>query len=74
MNHKDFYNNNVKPLSTVERLRLAKMILNEIPSQAIADYSEEWNEQDLKDFARASSANAEVDDGAPTLEWHCHQP
>ena len=63
MNLKDFYNNNVKPLSTVERLRLAKMILNEIPLQAIADYSEEWNEQDLKDFARASWANAEVNDG-----------
>ena len=34
MNLQDFYNSRVKPLPTAERLRLAKMILNEIPPQA----------------------------------------
>ena len=62
MNLQDFYNSRVKPLPTAERLRLAKMILNKIPPQAIVDYSEEWNEKDLEDFARSSWERAEVED------------
>jgi hypothetical protein len=33
-----------------ERLKLATMILNDIPPQAVVDYSEEWSEEDMRDL------------------------
>ena len=50
------YEQVVKPLPPSERLKLATMILNGIPLQAVADYSEEWTEEDYRDFAAASQA------------------
>ena len=52
----DVYANAVKPLSLSERLRLATMILNDIPPRAVADYSDEWSEGDLTDLRAASAA------------------
>ena len=40
----------VKPLPASERLKLATMILNDIPPQAVVDYSEEWSEEDMRDL------------------------
>lgn len=52
----EIYGQVVKPLSPSERLKLATMILNDIPPQAIVDYGEEWTEEDYHDFAVASWA------------------
>jgi len=43
------YNQVIKPLPPPERLKLATIILNNIPSEAVVDYSEEWSEEDLRD-------------------------
>ena len=50
----ELYNQVVKPLPPPERLKLAAIILNDIASQAVVDYSEEWSEEDLRDFSVAS--------------------
>jgi hypothetical protein len=48
------YEQTIKPLSMVDRLRLAALILNDIPPHAVVDYSDEWSEEDLRDFREAS--------------------
>ena len=50
------YDQVVKPLPASERLKLATLILNDIPPQAVVDYSEEWTEEDYRDFSAASWA------------------
>lgn len=52
----EIYNQAVKPLPPSERFKLATMILNDIPPQAVVDYSEEWTEEDYRDFSAASWA------------------
>ena len=48
------YNRVVKPLPPSERLKLATMILNDIPPRAIVDYSDEWTEEDIRDLTSYS--------------------
>ena len=48
------YEQTVKPLSMADRLRLAVLILNDIPPHAVVDYSDEWSEEDMSDFRQAS--------------------
>ncbi|MBI3949208.1 MAG: hypothetical protein HY314_01960 [Acidobacteria bacterium] len=50
------YNQVIKSLPPSERLKLATLILNDISPQAVVDYSEEWTEEDYRDFAAASWA------------------
>jgi hypothetical protein len=50
----EVYAQAVKPLPPSERLKLATMILNDIPPQSVVDYSEEWSEEDMRDFTAAS--------------------
>lgn len=45
----------VQDLSSSERFKLATLILNGIPSEAVVDYSTEWSEEDLRDFDRATA-------------------
>jgi hypothetical protein len=54
MTIQELYNQSIKPLPPADRLRLAALILNDIPPQAVVDYSEEWTEEDLQDFTRAT--------------------
>ena len=55
MTVKEIYNQMVKPLLSSERLKLATMILNDIPTHAVMDgYSEEWTEEDIRDFSAYS--------------------
>jgi hypothetical protein len=54
MTIQELYDRTIKPLPASERLRLAALILNDIPPQAVVDYSEEWSEEDLADFSRAT--------------------
>ena len=53
------YAESIKPLTPAERLRLATLILKDIPPQSIVDYREEWSEEDLTDFTKQSWANLE---------------
>ena len=48
------YEQTIKPLSMADRLRLAALILNDIPPHAVVDYSDEWSEEELRDFRQAS--------------------
>jgi hypothetical protein len=54
MNVHDLYEQQIKSLSAADRLRLAVLILNNIPPQSVVDASESWSEEDLQDFAQAS--------------------
>ncbi len=46
----EVYGQVVKPLPPSERLKLATMILHDIPPQTVVDYSEEWTEEDMRDL------------------------
>jgi hypothetical protein len=48
------YEQIIKPLSIADRLHLATLILNDIPPQAVVDYSDAWSDEDLNDFRQAS--------------------
>jgi hypothetical protein len=54
MNVQDLYEQRIKSLSAADRLRLAVLILNDIPPQSVVDDRESWSEEDLQDFAQAS--------------------
>jgi hypothetical protein len=54
------YDQIVKPLPTPERFKLAQLILSDIPSRAVVDYSEEWTEEDMRDFALATFRYADM--------------
>jgi hypothetical protein len=43
----------------VERLQLAKLILNDIPEESLIDYSESWSDEDLTDFTQAGWRHVE---------------
>ena len=48
------YNDLVGRLTLRERIKLAAMILTDISDQAEVDYSEEWSDEDIEDFTKAS--------------------
>ena len=49
----DLYRETIRLLPAADRLRLATMILNDIPPQSVIDYSEDWSDEDLRDFRTA---------------------
>ena len=57
----EFYEQAVLPLAVADRLRLASLILADIPSQAVLDYNENWSDEDLQDFTRSSWLGAPTD-------------
>ncbi|MCR4413831.1 MAG: hypothetical protein NUV77_15535 [Thermoguttaceae bacterium] len=59
----DLYERTIRPLPADQRLRLATMILNDIPPQAVVDYREEWTEEDYRDLARATWGRVETEEG-----------
>jgi hypothetical protein len=50
----EVYEHAVKSLPLSERLRLAALILNAIPPQAVVDYSDSWSDEDIREFTAAS--------------------
>jgi len=54
MNVHELYEQTIKSLPAAERLRLAVLILNDIPPQSVIDDSESWTEEDLQDFTQGS--------------------
>jgi hypothetical protein len=53
MTIEQLYERTIRPLPTAERLRLATLILEGIPPESVADYSDGWSDEDLADFSRA---------------------
>jgi len=47
----EFYDQNIKPLSIADRISLARMILNDIPPQAVVDVQDSWSDTDLAEFS-----------------------
>ncbi|RJP24101.1 MAG: hypothetical protein C4527_19455 [Candidatus Omnitrophota bacterium] len=68
MTVEQIYERTIKNLSAAERLRLATLILNDIPPYSMIDYKEEWDEEDVHDITRYSmnramvSTSEEIDD------------
>jgi hypothetical protein len=65
----EIYEQTIKPLPAADRLRLATLILNDIPPQSVIDYSEEWSEEDMRDatlhsWRRAAASFGEGPDDA----------
>jgi hypothetical protein len=54
MNVHELYEQTIKSLPAAERLRLAVLILNDIPPQSVVDDNESWTEEDLQDFTQGS--------------------
>ncbi|MCS6862896.1 MAG: hypothetical protein NZT92_21540 [Abditibacteriales bacterium] len=50
----EVYNQVVKTMCVSERFKLATMILNDISPRAVVDYSEEWTEEDMREFTAYS--------------------
>ena len=68
MTVREIYDRTIRCLPPSERIQLATIILNELPKQAIVDYSEAWSDEDYQDFSRASwdhiNARLEEDENA----------
>ena len=56
----EIYDQTIRPLSAADRLRLAKLILQDIPPEWLVDAADEWSEEDYHDFAQASWRQAEA--------------
>ena len=54
MNVHELYEQTIKSLPAAERLRLAVLILNDIPPQSVVDDSESRTEEDLQHFTQGS--------------------
>jgi hypothetical protein len=54
MNVHELYEQTIKSLPAAERLRLAVLILNDIPPQSVVDESASWTEADLQECTPAS--------------------
>jgi hypothetical protein len=52
------YEQTIRSLPTADRLRLATMILNDIPPQAVVDYQDSWDESDQRDASLYSLQRA----------------
>jgi hypothetical protein len=59
MTIQEMYEQSIRPLPAPDRLRLATLILNEIPPLAVVDYSDEWTEEDMRDLTLYSLRRAE---------------
>lgn len=49
----EIYRHSIKPLAAADRLQLARIILNDIPAEALVDYSDSWTADDLREFTQA---------------------
>jgi hypothetical protein len=57
----ELYETRLKPLPVVARLQLTQLLVSDLVRSAprrTVDYSEEWSDEDLADFTRASLAYA----------------
>ncbi len=64
MTVEELYAETISRLPAAERLQLARLILNGITPESVADFSDEWNDEDLRDFAHSGWLRAEVEEDA----------
>jgi len=60
MGIEQIYEKTIRPLPAGERLRLARLILDGIPAESVADFSDEWSDEDLRDLSVASLSRADA--------------
>lgn len=54
MTIEQLYDSEIKPLSPVERLRLAARIINDLTTESqVVNESDSWSDEDLRDFSVA---------------------
>jgi hypothetical protein len=58
MTIQEMYEQSIRPLPAPDRLRLATLILNEIPPLAAVDYSDDWTDEDMRDLTLYSLRRA----------------
>ena len=63
----ELYERSIRPLPAGQRLRLATLILNDIPPHSVGEYRDDWSEEDTRDatlhsLRRASSSFGEDPD------------
>jgi len=58
------YREKIKSLPAGERLELVKIILGDIPREAIVDFNPEWSDEDLRDAAAYSLSLVDKNIGA----------
>lgn len=56
----ELYHSTVAELTPDDRIRLAALILSDLPPVYTVDESDEWSDEDLADFSRAGWARAET--------------
>ena len=56
MTVQEIYDQTIKPLATQDRLRIASIILNDLAAGKV-DISDEWSDEDLRDFTAAGWKN-----------------
>ena len=49
-----------EPLPASEKLKLARRLLSDIPSESVVDYSETWSKEDIQEAALHSMRYAET--------------
>ena len=54
------YEEAIKPLRVGDRLRLATLILSDIPPEAVVDYRDAWSDEDLEDFRRSTWEHIDI--------------
>jgi hypothetical protein len=65
MGIEQIYERTIKPLPVEERLRLARLILDEISAGGVVDFSEEWSEDDLRELTAAAWSRADASASRP---------
>lgn len=58
MTVEQLYEQTIRPLPAAQRMRLAAMILNDIPPQSVIDFRTDWSDEDLHDATRHSLERA----------------
>jgi hypothetical protein len=56
----ELYERAIKPLPAAERLRLATLILTDIPPHSVVDDRDDWSEEDLREFTQLSRSRWEA--------------
>ncbi|MHB2021405.1 MAG: hypothetical protein ACYCW6_31110 [Candidatus Xenobia bacterium] len=54
----DIYEKSIRPLPASERLRLATRILNDLRPEGIADYGDDWTDDDRREISQLSLQQA----------------
>jgi hypothetical protein len=62
----DLYQQQIRPLSTLERLQLVRLIMDDLADSApswMIDESDSWSTEDIEDITRASLTHMAVQQG-----------